>query len=166
MLLSTFSTSLCAQNDESKYTVELLQAGTAAPDFSLTGPNGEIVKLSNFKGRYIVLDFWASWCPDCRRDAPNVVKAYDQFKDKRVTFIGISFDTDKTSWTKAIEKYDMKYYQVSELKKWKETKISTLYNIKWIPTLYLISPEGKVTFTTIEATKMIQKLEEIFSINK
>lgn len=149
------------QDDDAKYATELLKAGTAAPDFQLTTTTGQTVSLSDYKGKYVVLDFWASWCPDCRKDAPNIVAAYNEFKEKNVAFIGISFDTDKTAWENAITKYEIKYPQVSELKKWKETTISDKYNIKWIPSMYLIDPEGKVVLGTVISEKLIKKLGEV-----
>ncbi|MGP1435800.1 MAG: peroxiredoxin family protein [Phocaeicola sp.] len=149
------------QDDDAKYATELLKAGTAAPDFQLTTPNGQTVSLSNYKGKYVVLDFWASWCPDCRKDAPNIVAAYNEFKEKNVAFIGISFDTDKVAWENAITKYEIKYPQVSELKKWKETTISDKYHIKWIPSMYLIDPEGKIVLGTIISEKLIKTLGEV-----
>src|SRR5574344_2254098 len=101
------STSCQKENDESKYTESLLKVGTLAPDFTLTSSKNEEIKLSDYKGKYVVLDFWASWCPDCQADTPNIVNAYQQFKDKGISFIGISFDTDKTTWTNAIAKYNI-----------------------------------------------------------
>lgn len=160
LLLMLCSGKISAQ-ESAQYTADLLKAGDTAPEFSLTTPNGETVRLSDFKNRYVVLDFWASWCPDCRRDAPEVVKAYRLFKDKNITFVGISFDTDKENWKNAITKFDMEYPQISELKKWKETNISNLYKIKWIPTLYLIGPDGKIVYTTIHVSEMIQKLQDL-----
>lgn len=148
------------QDDDAKYATELLKAGTLAPDFQLATPAGQTVSLSDYKGKYIVLDFWASWCPDCRKDAPNIVAAYNEFKDRNVAFIGISFDTDKAAWENAIKKYEIKYTQVSELKKWKETTVSGKYNINWIPAMYLIDPEGKVVLGTVISEKLIKKLGE------
>lgn len=163
LLSVTFCLSISCQkeNDESKYTESLLKVGTLAPDFTLTSSKNEEIKLSDYKGKYVVLDFWASWCPDCQADTPNIVNAYQQFKDKGISFIGISFDTDKTTWTNAIAKYNIEYAQVSELKKWKETKISGVYHIQWIPTMYLVNPEGKIELATIHSEELIQKLSEI-----
>jgi peroxiredoxin len=160
LLLMSFCTSTEKTED---YTSNLLKVGTEAPSFALNTPQGETIKLEDLKlkGDYIVLDFWASWCPDCRKDVPNVLKAYNTFKDKGVTFVGISFDTDKEVWTKAIEQYAIPYIQVSELKKWKETSISSAYHIQWIPTLYLLDKEGKVLFATVYSDELINKLEEI-----
>lgn len=163
VVLSLFCLSAMGQetNDESRYTADLLKVGTVAPNFVLKTSKEKIINLKSYKGKYVVLDFWASWCPDCRADAPNMVKAYNQYKDKGVAFIGISFDTDKTAWENAISKYDIEYPQVSELKKWKETSISAAYHIKWIPCMYLLDRKGKVVFATVNSARLVEKLEEI-----
>lgn len=158
LLLMSFCTS---SDKEEDYKANLLKVGTQAPSFALATPQGDTIRLADLQGKYVVLDFWASWCPDCQKDAPNMVKAYNMFKDKGITFVGISFDTDKEVWTKAISKYDIKYQQVSELKKWKETTVSKAYNIQWIPTMYLLDKQGKVLFGTVYSSEMISKLEEL-----
>ena len=80
---------------DKKYAVELLKPGTEAPNFKLKTPEGRDLSLSSFKGKYVVLDFWASWCPDCRKDIPEVQRMYNNFHAKGVEFVGVSFDTDK-----------------------------------------------------------------------
>lgn len=152
------------QNEEDldlKYATELLKKGTQAPDFTLPSPDGTNISLSDFKGKYVVLDFWASWCPDCRKDAPEVVRAYNQFKDKGIAFVGVSFDTDKEAWQNGIKEYNIQYPQVSELKKMKETKIYTDYHINWIPSMYIIDPEGKVVMGTVMIEKLFKQLESL-----
>jgi len=147
-------------DDDSKYATELLPKGTKAPEFKLKDINGKSFKLSSLRGKYVVLDFWASWCPDCRKDAPTITRLHQQFKDKGVEFVGISFDYDKEAWVKAVEKYDIEYTQVSELKRWKETAISAAYHIKWIPSMYLIDPEGNVVLGTVLSYKLERALYE------
>ena len=155
-------TTACGQKDaDSKYATEMLKKGTPAPAFTLTTPDGNAVSLSDFKGKYVVLDFWASWCPDCRKDAPEVVKAYQEYKDKGVAFVGVSFDTDKEAWQNAIKEYNIQYPQISELKKWKETKISSDYHINWIPSMYIIDPEGKIVTGTVMIEKLFKKLDKL-----
>ena len=145
--------------DDSKYIANLLPAGTVAPAFKLTTPDGKYVALADYKGKYVVLDFFASWCPDCRKEMPEVINIYNTYKDKNVVVIGISFDTDRAKWTDYITQAGLKYPQVSELKKWKETEINTLYKIQWIPTLYLIGKDGKVLYTSIHAAQINEKLK-------
>ena len=147
---------------DSKYAMELLKPGTKAPDFELNSPDGKKVSLSQFKGKYVVLDFWASWCPDCRKDAPNIVAMYNKYKDKGVAFVGVSFDTDVAQWKAAIEKYGMKYAHVSELKKMREANISKAYGVKWIPSMVLVDPQGKVVMGTVLSTKLEKELEKLF----
>lgn len=146
---------------DSRYATELLKPGTMAPDFQLRTIDGKKFKLSKLRGHYVVLDFWASWCPDCRKDAPNLVRMYNRFHDKGVEFVGVSFDDNASNWQSAVDKYQIPYTQVSELKKWKETTISPLYGVKWIPSMYLIDPEGKVVLGTVVSDKVEAKLYEL-----
>lgn len=148
---------------DTKYAVELLKTGTVAPDFSLKNLEGKTVKLSDFKGKYVVIDFWASWCPDCRKDIPEVQRMYKNFHAKGVEFVGVSFDTDKTKWTDAVKKYNIEYPQVSELVKFHDTKISEAYGVKWIPSMFLIDKDGKVVLSTVLSYKMEKKLTEMFA---
>lgn len=147
---------------DAQYATELVKPGTKAPDFELNSPDGKKVSLSQFKGKYVVLDFWASWCPDCRKDAPTIVAMYNKYKDKGVAFVGVSFDTDVAQWKAAIEKYGMKYAHVSELKKMREANISKAYGVKWIPSMVLVDPQGKVVMGTVLSTKLEKELEKLF----
>jgi len=149
------------QDEDAKYATELLKPGTEAPNFSLQTPNGKTVSLSDYRGHYVVLDFWASWCPDCIKDVPNVKRMYATYKERGIEFIGVSFDDKKENWTAALDKHGIEYTQVSELKKWKTTEISKAYNIKWIPSLYLINPEGKVVIGTVMSEKIAAELAKI-----
>lgn len=155
------ATAQAAQDDDAKYATDLLKQGTEAPDFTLSTPDGKTVTLSSLRGHYVVLDFWASWCPDCRKDLPAIVALHKTYGTRGVEFVGVSFDDKKENLDKAIAQYGIEYAQVSELKKWKETKISALYNIKWIPTMYLIAPDGKVALATVMSDKLAAKLAEI-----
>ena len=148
------------QDDDAKYAVNLVKAGTVAPDFKLKTPDGKTVQLSDYKGKTVVLDFWASWCPDCRKDAPEVVRMYNAYRQYGVEFIGISMDTDVEAWKKAIEKFGITYPQVSELKKFKETDISKAYGVKWIPSMVVIGPDGQVKLSTVMVNKVDKYLEE------
>lgn len=146
---------------DAQYAVNLLKIGETAPDFAIQAPDGKIVRLSDYKGKYVVLDFWASWCRDCRADIPTIKAASEKYGKKGVVFIGISFDEDKETWTKTIEKYELNYVHASELKKWKTTDVSPKYKLDWIPTMYVIDPKGKVVLATVESEKMVEKLEEL-----
>ena len=113
------------------------------------------------RGKYVVLDFWASWCPDCRKDLPAIAALHNTYAKRGVEFIGVSFDDKKENLVKAISDFNIAYTQVSELKKWKETQISAAYHIKWIPSMYLIAPDGKVVVSTVMKDKIAAKLAEI-----
>ena len=144
-----------------KYATTLLKPGTQAPDFNLSTADGKTLSLSELKGRYVVLDFWASWCPDCRKDLPAIAALHNTYAKRGVEFIGVSFDDKKENLVKAISNFNIAYTQVSELKKWKETQISAAYHIKWIPSMYLIAPDGKVVVSTVMKDKIAAKLAEI-----
>ena len=152
-----------AQPDfDDKYATELVKAGTAAPDFKMKTPDGKNFQFSKFaKGKTVVLDFWASWCPDCRKDAPEVVRMYEAYRPYGIEFIGISMDTDVEAWKKAIEKYGITYPQVSELKKFKETDIAKAYGVKWIPSMVVVGPNGEVKLSTVLTYKVDKYLKEL-----
>ena len=134
---------------DTKYATTLVKPGTTAPDFN------------SFRGKTVVLDFWASWCPDCRKDAPEIVRLYNEYHPKGVEFIGISMDTDVQAWRNAIQKYGIVYPQVSELKKFKETDISKSYGINWIPSIVVVDKDGKVLLSTVLSSKVDQLLKEL-----
>lgn len=140
-----------------KYDTLLLKPGTEAADFRYSSDGKTLSKL---RGKLVVLDFWASWCPDCRKDVPRIKALYEKYAPKGVEFIGISFDTNKDAWQNFVKKNDMKWTQFSELKRWKkETNIDALYKIDWIPTTYLIGRDGKVILGTIDLDKLDKALE-------
>ena len=152
-----------AQPDfDDKYATELVKAGTAAPDFKMKTPDGKNFQFSKFaKGKTVVLDFWASWCPDCRKDAPEVVRLYEAYRPYGIEFIGVSMDTDVEAWKKAIEKFGITYPQVSELKKFKETDIAKAYGVKWIPSMVVVGPDGEVKLSTVLTYKVDKYLKEL-----
>ena len=152
---------------------ELLPVGTMAPDFTVTDSvtGKKLFSLSELRtqvtadgkvkaGVWVVLDFWASWCPDCRKDMPTV-KKIDEKYGKKIKLIGVSFDTDKAKMNGYLSANQYSWLQYSEFKKWKETQISKDYHISWIPTSYLIDPEGKVAFSTLNAEEMLEKLDSL-----
>ncbi len=150
------------QDPDSKYATELIKAGTAAPDFKMLKPDGKKFQFAKWaKGKTVVLDFWASWCPDCRKDAPEVVRMYNAYKQHGIEFLGVSMDTDVEAWKKAIEKYRIAYPQVSELKKFKETDISKAYGVNWIPSMVVIGPDGQVKLSTVLTYKVDKYLKEL-----
>ena len=144
------------------YAQELLKPGTPAPDFELQTPEGKTLKFSEFaKGKIVVLDFWASWCPDCRKDLPEIIRLYNQFHEIGVEFLGVSFDTDKEKWTDYIAKSGVPYPQVSELKRMNQSEVAKAYGVRWIPSIYLIQ-DGKVLVSTVLSYKIEMKLYDLF----
>lgn len=152
-----------AQQDmDAKYATEIVKAGTVAPDFKMKTPEGKTIQLKKYaKGKTVVLDFWASWCPDCRKDAPEVVRMYEKYKQYGIEFIGISMDTDAEAWKEAIQKYGIRYPQVSELKKFRDTDIAKAYGVKWIPSMVVIGPDGQVKLSTVLTYKVDKYLKEL-----
>ena len=149
------------QDTDSKYATELIQPGAPAPDFKLLTPEGKKLQFAKWaNGKTVVLDFWASWCPDCRKDAPEVVRMREAYKEHGVEFLGVSMDTDVEAWKAAIEKYGIQYPQVSELKKFKETDIAKAYGVKWIPSMVVVAPDGQVKLSTVLTYKVDKYLKE------
>ena len=150
------------QDLDNKYATELVKVGTAAPDFKMKTPEGKTLQLSKFaKGKTVVLDFWASWCRDCRKDAPEVVRMYEKYRQYGIEFLGISMDTDVEAWKKAIGQFGITYPQVSELKKFKETDIAKAYGVNWIPSMVVIGPDGQVKLSTVLSYKVDKYLKEL-----
>ena len=150
------------QDLDNKYATELVKVGTAAPDFKMKTPEGKTLQLSKFaKGKTVVLDFWASWCRDCRKDAPEVVRMYEKYRQHGIEFIGISMDTDVEAWKKAIGQFGITYPQVSELKKFKETDIAKAYGVNWIPSMVVIGLDGQVKLSTVLSYKVDKYLKEL-----
>ena len=129
-----------------KRRVEVLKSvavGKMAPDFTQADPEGNPVSLSSFRGTYLLLDFWASWCGPCRRENPNVVAVYEEFHDKGFDILGVSLDNSRDRWLQAIEVDKLTWTHVSELNYWSNSAIS-LYGISSIPSNLLLDPEGKI----------------------
>lgn len=140
--------------------MEKLQVGAVAPDFTLPDVDGNPVSLSGLRGKYVLIDFWASWCPDCRKENPNLVAAWQKYKDKNFTILGVSLDRKKEPWVKAIEKDRLDWMHVSDLKGWK-SDAAVQYAIRWIPTSFLLDPDGVIIATGLEGQALHDKLEEV-----
>ncbi|MGI9192044.1 MAG: redoxin domain-containing protein [Chitinophagaceae bacterium] len=134
--------------------------GTTAPGFTLPDVNGDMVSLSQYKGQYVLVDFWASWCKPCREENPNVVAAYQKFHAKGFDILGVSLDEDKAKWKEAIQADGLTWKHVSDLKGWK-SDIAALYNIQSIPSNVLLDKEGKIIATNLRGADLMKQLSTL-----
>lgn len=133
-------------------------------DFTQNDMNGKPVCFSSFKGKYVLVDFWASWCGPCRAENPNVLKAYQKFESKGFTVLGVSLDDNAEKWKKAVEEDKMPWTQVSDLKGWKN-EVSTYYGIRGIPSNYLVNAEGIIVARNLRGADLENKLKELLGDN-
>ncbi len=159
-----------ASISDSKYVVMIsdqveklsrISVGQPAPGFTQKNPEGTEISLSDFRGQHLLIDFWASWCQPCRAENPNLVEAYQKFKDQGFEILGVSLDRDKQSWLKAIEADGLTWPQVSDLKYW-SNEASDLYAVSSIPANFLLNPEGVIIAKNLRGDKLEEKLAEIF----
>lgn len=142
--------------------IKRLTIGEIAPDFSSTTPDGKTVSLSDLRGQYVLLDFWAAWCTPCRVENPNIVAQYHAFKDKGFTVLGVSLDRTRDAWVSAIAEDKLEWTQVSDLKMW-ESEIAELYSITAIPASFMVDPEGRLVAKNLRGPELERFLSETLS---
>jgi peroxiredoxin/uncharacterized protein YcfL len=140
--------------------MKALAIGQLAPEISLPNPDGQVVPLSSLRGKYVLVDFWAKWCGPCRRENPNIVRAYNEYKDKGFTVYGVSLDRSKADWLQGIQEDGLTWTHVSDLKYWQSEAAKT-YNITAIPFSLLLDPDGKIIAKNLRGQALDEKLEEV-----
>jgi peroxiredoxin len=143
--------------------MEHTQIGSLAVDFAMADTAGNTISLSGFRGKYVLLDFWASWCAPCRAENPNLVKTYQTYKDKNFKILGVSLDRPgkKAAWINAIHKDQLEWDQVSDLQFW-DCAAAKLYDIRSIPNNFLIGPDGKIIAKNLRGKALDEKLAAVF----
>jgi peroxiredoxin len=136
--------------------------GKTVPELVMPDINGREVSISSFRGKYLLIDFWASWCGPCRMENPNVVNAYNEFKGKNFTILGVSLDKDKESWKKAIAQDHLSWPQMSDLKYWNSQAVET-FGFQGIPFNVLVDPSGKVIAQELRGEELDAKLKQILN---
>lgn len=142
--------------------LEKVAVGKVAPDFTMNDVDGRPLSLSAYKGKYVLIDFWASWCGPCRRENPHVVELYNEFNDKGFEILGVSLDQKKEAWLKAIDDDQLAWNQVSDLKGWKN-EVAQLYGVSSIPHTVLLDKEGKIVAKNLRGDELRAKVAELLN---
>lgn len=148
------------QDDDSVYAVDMLKKGEPLPAFSLKDRSDVLHSGDEFAGKYLVLDFWATWCPDCRADVPEMKRLQAEYGDKAV-FVGVSFDTDPAKLDQYVAENGIGWLQLSDFVAKKESTVAASFGIRWIPAMYLVDPEGKIVLGTVMISKLAAALKAL-----
>jgi peroxiredoxin len=140
--------------------LQRLSIGREAPNFTQNDPDGNPISLDSFRGQYLMIDFWASWCTPCRIENPNIVAAYEKYHDKGFEVLGVSLDRDKSAWLKGIADDNLTWPQVSDLQFW-NNEVSRLYSISSIPSSLLLDPNGIIIGKNLRGEELHAKLAEL-----
>ncbi|TAD96099.1 MAG: AhpC/TSA family protein [Bacteroidetes bacterium] len=160
-IITSYPTSELAKNfSEGLNKMKKTAVGQPAPEISLTTPDGKTLALSSLKGKYVLIDFWASWCGPCRQENPNVVKLYEQYKNKDFEILGVSLDKDESKWKEAIAKDKLTWKHISDLKQW-QSVVVPMYGIEGIPMTVLIDKNGIIVEKGLRGEALAKKLAEI-----
>ena len=152
---------MVSQMKERVDMARFLSVGKVAPDFTLPDTEGMNYSLSNLRGKYVLLDFWAAWCKPCRAENPNVLRMYNKYGGENFEILGVSLDRTKEAWVKAIADDRLPWKHVSDLKYF-NSAAATLYNVNAIPATFLIDPEGKIIGKNLRGSALEAKLQELF----
>lgn len=136
--------------------------GYMAPEIELPTAEGKNIKLSSLRGQYILIDFWASWCPPCRAEIPHLTKLYAEYKSKGLEIYGVSLDKDKERWIGAINDYNMQWIHVSDLKKWDSQPVEA-YGIEGIPANFILDKDGKIIAKDLHGTQLEDFLKKLLN---